>query len=264
MTAQTLLILLAPIWINAYVYMVLGRMILYYLPSQHVFGVSARRLTLIFVLLDIISFLIQAVGGVLMSGTDVPHSQMELGIHIYMGGVGFQLFWIIVFLFLAARFHRHMTQIANPRQTSWLGLLIVVYVSLGLIGIRIVYRLIEFNSGPESFIPRHEFFVYVFEATPMFIVLVTYAIFHPGRFLLGPESEFPKKSKADKRAAKDAKALAKDEEKRNKVAGRWMRKGTKSGEERYEPYLQVHSRQPSDTGSAHGSNDGLVQGDDRV
>lgn len=50
---QSLLILLAPLWINAFVYMVLGRMVNFYLEDKRVLGIPARKLTLYFVLLDI-------------------------------------------------------------------------------------------------------------------------------------------------------------------------------------------------------------------
>ena len=50
---QQMLILLAPLWINAFMYMVLGRLVLYFLPEQEVLGIQARWFTLIFVLADI-------------------------------------------------------------------------------------------------------------------------------------------------------------------------------------------------------------------
>ena len=50
---QQVLILLAPIWLNAFVYMVFGRMVLFFLPEQKIWKISARRLTLLFVLLDV-------------------------------------------------------------------------------------------------------------------------------------------------------------------------------------------------------------------
>ena len=52
-SAQFILILISPLWINAYCYMVLGRMIHYFTPGQTVLKLNARRLALIFVLLDI-------------------------------------------------------------------------------------------------------------------------------------------------------------------------------------------------------------------
>jgi hypothetical protein len=47
-------------------------------------------------------------------------------------------------------------------------------------------------------------------------------IIHPGRVLVGSESEFPRKTRAEKRAAKEAKKRAKEEKK--------ARKGNKSKE----------------------------------
>jgi hypothetical protein len=77
---QQLLIILAPIWINAFVYMVLGRMIHLLVPEQKIFGISARRLTLIFVLLDIFAFLVQGSSSSLMS-SDEP-STVKIGIDV--------------------------------------------------------------------------------------------------------------------------------------------------------------------------------------
>lgn len=62
-----LLIILAPLWLNAFIYMVLGRMIHFFLPERRCFGIAARRLTVIFLLLDIFSFLVQGASGSLMS-----------------------------------------------------------------------------------------------------------------------------------------------------------------------------------------------------
>jgi hypothetical protein len=47
------LILVAPLWINAFVYMVMGRMIYNFLPTHKLFGIKAWRFGLYFVLLDI-------------------------------------------------------------------------------------------------------------------------------------------------------------------------------------------------------------------
>lgn len=48
-----LLILLSPLWINAFDYMLLGRIVYYFSPSQKIGGIKAQRLALCFVLLDV-------------------------------------------------------------------------------------------------------------------------------------------------------------------------------------------------------------------
>ncbi|KAI4124591.1 MAG: hypothetical protein LQ347_005680, partial [Umbilicaria vellea] len=53
-TWSTLLLLLAPLWVNAFVYMVLGRMIYFFLPEKNIFGVKAASVAKYFVWLDVI------------------------------------------------------------------------------------------------------------------------------------------------------------------------------------------------------------------
>jgi hypothetical protein len=48
-----ILFLLAPLWINAFDYMLLGRMVYHYLPNKRLFGIRAERMTMCFVLLDL-------------------------------------------------------------------------------------------------------------------------------------------------------------------------------------------------------------------
>ena len=51
------LILLSPLWINAFLYMLMARLVLFFVPEQRLGGITARRLSLVFVLLDITSVL---------------------------------------------------------------------------------------------------------------------------------------------------------------------------------------------------------------
>lgn len=50
---STLLVLLAPLWINAFVYMVFGRMVFFFLSEQKVGGIKATNMARWFVWLDI-------------------------------------------------------------------------------------------------------------------------------------------------------------------------------------------------------------------
>ncbi|KAJ7455808.1 RTA1 like protein-domain-containing protein [Mycena latifolia] len=195
-----LLILLAPLWINAFLYVLMARLIYFFVPEKHVGGISARRLSLCFVLLDIIAFLAQAGGGSIISN-DSPRVAL-IGIHIYMGGIGLQQLFIFAFTALVMRFHYKMKRLASHRH-AWKRPLYAMYASLALITIRIVFRLIEFSSGLFSAITMHEAPFYCLEALPMFAALLLWNIFHPGQVLIGPESEFPKKVKGSKKAKRD-------------------------------------------------------------
>jgi hypothetical protein len=52
-SASQLLVLLAPLWINAFVYMVFGRMVWYYLPERKIGPVKAEKMAQVFVWLDV-------------------------------------------------------------------------------------------------------------------------------------------------------------------------------------------------------------------
>ncbi|KAJ6535911.1 RTA1 like protein-domain-containing protein [Mycena vulgaris] len=202
-TSSQLLILLSPLWINAFLYVLMSRIVHFFVPEKHVGGISARRLSLCFVLLDITAFLMQATGGMLINADTARMAQ--LGIHIYMGGIGLQQFFVLGFVALVVRFHYKMNRIGGS--TEWKRPLYIMYASLVLITVRIVFRLIEFSSGVESPITMHEAPFYCLEATPMFLALLLWNAFHPGQVLVGPDSEFPKKVKKSKGDEKDSDAF---------------------------------------------------------
>ncbi|KAJ7343754.1 RTA1 like protein-domain-containing protein, partial [Mycena albidolilacea] len=194
-TPSQLLILLAPIWVNAFLYMLMSRFVYFFVPDKRVAGISAQRLSLCFVLLDITSFLMQAAGGSMINPSSSAETQMR-GIHIYMGGIGLQQFFILGFVGLVVRFHYKMLNLGGSEE--WKRPLYAMYASLLLITIRIVYRLIEFSSGIYSPLTVHEAPFYCLEATPMFFALLLWNLYHPGQILVGPDSDFPKKGKKEK------------------------------------------------------------------
>ncbi|KAJ7226969.1 RTA1 like protein-domain-containing protein [Mycena pura] len=198
-----LLILLSPLWINAFFYVVMARLIYFFVPEKRIAGIRAQRLSLVFVLLDITAFLVQVAGGVLINPSNSAKLQL-LAIHIYMGGIGIQQFFVCGFTALVVCFHRRMR--ALDGSTEWKRPLYTMYASVVLITIRIIFRLIEFSAGVFSPITMHEAPFYVTEALPMFLVLLAWNISHPGQVLVGPDGEFPKKAKKGK-SEKDGYAL---------------------------------------------------------
>jgi hypothetical protein len=124
--------------VNAFDYMLLGRMVHYFLPSQKVFHIRAIRFSVYFVWFDILSFLVQLVGALILSNTDATAKTTQLGIHIYMGGIGLQLFFILIFTSLAIAFHREMSQLDKSGvvlRQGWTKMLYTLYASLGLISV---------------------------------------------------------------------------------------------------------------------------------
>jgi len=191
------------VWTNAFAYMVCGRMVYNFTEKGSVFKIKAWRFGLIFVLLDVFAFFVQAVGAVIASNqTNNPKLPM-IGIHVYMGGIGFQQLCIFLFLALAARLHMHLREQppTRERRTAFTCLW-VLYVVVLLITSRIIFRLIEYSSGINSTIPQHEEYQYIFDSTLMFIALVLFNVFHPGRMMPGKESNWPKRK--ERKAMKKA------------------------------------------------------------
>ncbi|WYZ33881.1 hypothetical protein EsH8_I_000157 [Colletotrichum jinshuiense] len=188
-------ILLAPIWINAFAYMTLGRMIYFFHPSRSLIHIPASTFAAIFVALDIISFAVQLTGGSMAGPTAPPEEQMK-AIHIYMGGIGLQEFFIIIFVSLALRFQfelQRVEKLAGKRTRSWKPLLWALYFSLGMITMRIIYRLVEFSSGHglENALITHEAYFYVLEALPMLLAIAIFNLVHPAMVMNGPGSDMP-------------------------------------------------------------------------
>lgn len=82
---------------------------------------------------------------------------------------------------------------------------------INFLQIRIIFRLVEFShgTGTNNPIPTHEVYMYCLDALPMALALYTMAISHPARTLVGPDSEFPKLTRAEKKQQKEAKKAEK-------------------------------------------------------
>ncbi|KAI0126217.1 RTA1 domain-containing protein [Xylariales sp. AK1849] len=187
-------ILLAPLWVNAFAYMTLGRMIHFFLlPSRSLLRTPASTIAAGFVALDIISFVIQLVGGTMAGPASPPEDQLR-AIHIYMGGIGMQEIFIIGFLCLAVKFQREMSRDRKSivDRAAGLRILYALYFSLAMITVRIIYRLVEFSSGStDNSLTRQESYFYVLEAAPMVFAIAVFNVLHPAAVINGSGSEMP-------------------------------------------------------------------------
>ncbi|KAL5334126.1 RTA1 like protein-domain-containing protein [Aspergillus crustosus] len=248
---QSMIIFLGPLWLNAFVYMVMGRMVHMLLRRDRIYNISARRLTLVFVILDVVAFFVQASASGPMSADDKETADM--GVYIMMAGVALQQAFITFFIILAIRFHYKLllgtrdthrysltetlvpstetetdpTTTVNPviHSVPWRRLLYALYLTLVLITIRNIFRLIEFSDGVHGYIAVHEAFFYSLDALPIFAGLVVMAAVHPSVVLRGPGSEFPSKKKETK-------------EKKNKDEKRRRRRSRSKGKERVDSEVE--------------------------
>jgi hypothetical protein len=70
-----------------------------------------------FVLFDITAFLIQATGGT-MAGPDSSAQTQKIGMDVYVGGVGVQLGFLVVFVSLAVRFQLNLKKQSQSQSQS--------------------------------------------------------------------------------------------------------------------------------------------------
>ncbi|KAI9738719.1 MAG: hypothetical protein M1834_008224 [Cirrosporium novae-zelandiae] len=166
---QNLLILVAPPFLAATIYMSLGR-IIRSLDGEKYAIIRPRWLTKIFVLSDVICFITQ------MGGMDVV-----------LGGLVFQVVVFGFFVFIAWKFHVRLRQ--GPTTVSrypgppWEKYMYAIYAASVAVLVRNIVRIFEYAQGSDGFVATHEAMVYIFDAFLMFFVILTFAAVHPGRLV---------------------------------------------------------------------------------
>ncbi|KAF5022278.1 hypothetical protein F66182_5655 [Fusarium sp. NRRL 66182] len=193
-----LFFLLAPLWINAVVYMAVARMVYFCMPNRTLLGIKAIRMTVLFIWLDIILFIVQGSGGTMLSSNH-DRNIVRIGIKIYMAGVGLQLGVVVIFSGITAFFYFTLCQLkVGPACLE-------TNSQTNMFKIRIIFRLVEFGPGVDEhndLVAREEYPLGL-DAAPMLIALVLLNIMHPGVVLRGPDSEFPRLSRKEKKELKE-------------------------------------------------------------
>lgn len=134
-------------------------MIYFFQDEKKLAGISAIRLAAIFVSLDIIAFIIQAGGGVIASMDDASDHVIQIGLNVYMGGIGLQELFILCFAGLTITLHRQMiameiTGLSWEKTTGgsmpWRWLFYTIYTALTLITVcfpSLSYILLRMHSN---------------------------------------------------------------------------------------------------------------------
>jgi len=188
--AEYLFIVLSPCAFIAADYVLLGRMARYLGTDSHLL-IPARRITVVFIVSDIATFLIQAAGG---SSTVSANDQkrIEVGQHIFLAGLALQLLSFLIFTIIYIRFllrvRRYEPAIwskdaGKKWYIDWRSLAGALFVSCIGILVRSVYRTVELSQGFHGHLGTTEWFFYVLDTLPLFIAISVYLPFWPGRFI---------------------------------------------------------------------------------
>lgn len=103
--------------------MTVARMVYLGLPDKKIWGVGAVKLTVVFVWLDIVCFLVQLGGGVLLSNND-DAGLTRVGMKVYTAGIGLQLGLVVIFGTMTAWFWRRMRRVSRGQSMGGLRFLI--------------------------------------------------------------------------------------------------------------------------------------------
>jgi hypothetical protein len=140
---------------------------------------------------------LNALGVAYLATSRTPDAKnYALGHDLMRASLALQFFVIALFYALAGLFHARCAR-AGTDHARVRSVLYTLYVSMGLILLRTVYRAVEHFAAPLSSadgeawrslspVIRYEWFFWVFEASPMLVNAVMWNVRHPRRYL--PES----------------------------------------------------------------------------
>ncbi|KAG1892392.1 RTA1-domain-containing protein [Suillus subluteus] len=186
---EDLLIVLSPCFFIAANYTLLGRLASEIDCAHHIW-LPVRRLTLIFVLSDFTTFVIQAIGASMTTST--VQSSASLGLHIFLVGLIMQL---VSFIFFCATYARFLYKVyteeqdvcmrdsKQPWNNDWRTLAAALAVSCVGLLIRSFYRVVEASQGFRGNLSTSEAAFYLGDTIPICLALVVYVPFWPGRFI---------------------------------------------------------------------------------
>jgi hypothetical protein len=114
-------------------------------------------------------------------------SDVNLGQHVITGGLGIQVVFFGFFIVVASIFHYRIARFPTTRSKSlsipWERYLYILYIASLLIMVRSVFRIAEYVMGQDGFLLKHEIFLYIFDATLMFLMMTLFNFWHPSKII---------------------------------------------------------------------------------
>jgi hypothetical protein len=135
------LIVIAPLFIAAANYVTIGRLITAVLPpdSQTILGLPCRKITKIFVICDILSFLVQASGSGIASSNNWQGNAENIGVDVLIAGLATQLVTVLVFAAILGTFTKTVFREGKAKDTApsgWKRVHMAICISILLIAVR--------------------------------------------------------------------------------------------------------------------------------
>lgn len=207
---QSVLLLIAPTFFAASIYMIFGRMARLVFAESYVL-LPTKINTTTYVLADIFSLLIQASGGGLMASK----GSATTGSHLATAGLFIQIgtFGIFVLneIFFIWKVRNSPSNMIATMSRKWVFLNFMLFANSILILLRSIVRAIEFIQGYSGQIASHEFYIYVFDALPMFLLVASFSLlFYYNNLLAVNEESLKIQLNIDKTAMNDIEIVHED------------------------------------------------------
>ncbi|KAI9848235.1 MAG: hypothetical protein M1838_000624 [Thelocarpon superellum] len=179
-------LIIAPTFFTAGIYIILGRMIK--LVGPHTSPISPRTYLFIFCTCDVISLVVQAVGGGLASvASNSINGNTKPGTNAMVAGIVFQMASITVFLYFFVTFCLRAQMSTQPSKLK--VLLVACCFSVTAIYIRSIYRTIELAQGWSGYLITHESYFIGLDGAMMIFAVTIFNVVHPGWFLSEPGAQ---------------------------------------------------------------------------
>ncbi|KAL8657975.1 MAG: hypothetical protein Q9226_001385 [Calogaya cf. arnoldii] len=183
---------IAPAFLAATIYLTLSRIVITFGPeNSRIKPLSYPR---IFIPCDILSLVLQALGGGMASAASHSNKNPETGNYIMLAGLAFQVFTLLVFMLLCTDFAIRTVIRTNRMGESALDLihatlrhsmefrifLIALTISTICIFIRSVFRVVELGEGWDGALIKNQTLFIVLEGAMVVIAVLVLNAFHPG------------------------------------------------------------------------------------
>ncbi|RFN46025.1 hypothetical protein FIE12Z_9713 [Fusarium flagelliforme] len=177
---QSLFLLLPPVFFAATLYMVYSR-IVRAVGGEEFSLITVRKTTRLFVIGDFITFNIQGNGGGLLANQKLAN----IGKIIVIVGLIAQIILFLAFVIICVVFHRrfraHLKRSHALVEVRWESYLNMLYITSACILVRNIFRVVEFIMDKEGYLMQKEWPTFVFDAVLMFLVMVAFCIWYPGK-----------------------------------------------------------------------------------
>ncbi|KPM35292.1 hypothetical protein AK830_g11282 [Neonectria ditissima] len=181
---QNLLLLAAPPFLTATIYMSLGR-IARALKAEELSLISTRWMTKLFVLVDVACLVTQTAGAIMSGSEDA--NQASQGKTIILTGLGLQIgafsFFIICTFTIQTRMRSSPKASSLTLDLPYRRYIVGLYITSVLFLVRNIVRIIEYNQSGDGTLLSSEVWLYIFDSCFMLAIVVTLIFLHPGRLI---------------------------------------------------------------------------------